>query len=110
MTELRATHLPYLLERIPDGRYAVLNRMYKPVGMDQYEWVAYEDYAVGLKRLTANTVVKMSFDGSPSLDRIYLYNDGCVPTRSATYMAAYMRRLAAFAKLLIVPPAAEVTC
>ena len=44
---------------------------------------------------------KISFKGSTDLDSIYLYNDGCVPTHTAANMTAYLKRLAALAKLKV---------
>ena len=42
--DLRATLLPYCLQRLPDGSYIALNRDYKPLGFIGCGWVRYEDY------------------------------------------------------------------
>lgn len=101
--ELRWTHFPYCLDRQPDGRYAVLNRSYKPVGMMVSNFVTYADnpVLVKIKGLTPLRASKMSYAGSTDLDRIYFYNDGCVPTSSAANMSAYLKRLAVLMKLTI---------
>jgi hypothetical protein len=55
-------------------------------------------------KITPATAKKLSYDGSGDLDRIYFYNDGCVPTRGATHFRAYADRLAVFMKLKIEVP------
>ena len=42
--DLRATLLPYCVQRLPDGSYIALNRDYKPLGFIDCGWVRYEDY------------------------------------------------------------------
>jgi hypothetical protein len=99
----RHIYFPYCLERLEDGRYIVLNRNYKPLGDPRRDWVVYEDHpsAQHLKGLTAAKAKAMSYKESPDLDKIYLYNDGCVPTGSAENWAAYSKRLHVLAKLQI---------
>jgi hypothetical protein len=105
ITDFRAVYMPYCIEKQKDGRYVVLNRDYKPVGMATESYVHYDDFpvAVQLKGLTARIAKKVSFgDGAGiSGDRIYLYDDSCIPTRSAENMSDYMRRLAILAKLTV---------
>ena len=43
----------------------------------------------------------LSAHGIGDLDRIYLYNDDCIPTDSAGDMGKYLKRLAILAKLEI---------
>ena len=99
--DFRSAHLPYCLQMQKDGRYVVLNREYKPIGFTTTDWVDYEKYpvAVKIKGLTAKKAEKVSYKGSGDLDNIYLYNDGCVPTKSTKNMQAYLKRLEALAKL-----------
>lgn len=101
LKDFRSVHLPYLLQRQPDGRYVVLNREYKPLGFQTKEHYNYDDYpiAVKIKGLTTLRISKISFDGSTDAESIYLYNDGCIPTDSAAAMNAYLARLAILAKL-----------
>lgn len=103
--EFRKVFLPYCLDRQPDGRYAVLNRRYKPVGMtvDPGAWVTYADHPclVTLKGLTPLRAAKLSPRGDGTPARVYLYDDGCVPTASAADWAAYSQRLQTIAKLTI---------
>lgn len=42
MTDFRASYLPYCLIRQADGRYAVVNRRYKPLGYITSDWVDYQ--------------------------------------------------------------------
>lgn len=103
--EFRKVFLPYCLDRQPDGRYAVLNRHYKPVGMavSSKDFVVYAEHAclVTLKGLTARTAAKLSARGDSDLARVYLYNDGCTPTGSAEDWQTYSERLGILAKLTV---------
>jgi len=100
MHDVRYLCFPYCLKRQSGGRYVVLNRRYKPIGFDTHTHVDYEAYPITIKlRMTRKTAAALSCNGSEAVDMIYLYNDACIPTRSATFMAAYLERLARFAKL-----------
>lgn len=94
--------LPYVLQQQKDGSYIALNRNYKPVGFLIEKWVEYAEYpiAVHFKCLREDTIEKLSaqerFDGD-----IYLYNDGCVPTRRKKHMTAYLEKLAILTKLKV---------
>ena len=101
--DFRSVFLPYCLQRQPDGRYAVLNREYKPCGFLTREHVEYAKYPilVRFKRLTPAMARRISCRGSEDLDAIHLYHDGCIPTRSATNMAEYQARLALLAPLKV---------
>jgi hypothetical protein len=103
MSDFRSVFLPYCLDRQPDGRYVVLNRKYKPVGFLTKDHIEYSDYpiCVKFKGLGEITAAKISFNGDSNMDRIYLYNDGCIPTNSSEYMADYLRRLEILAKLAV---------
>ena len=94
--EFRLMFLIYCLDQQPDGSYVALNRRYKPVGMLSTEWVKYEEFAVRFKfkrALSAKQIAALSYKGDTAPERIYLYNDGCVPTDSARDWAAYSERL-----------------
>lgn len=101
LKDLRSICLPYCLDRQPDGGYVALNREYKPIGFRTTGFVTYKDYPVSTKYkgLTKSVAKKLSLSGDEDLKRIYLYNDGCIPTRSAANMTAYMNRLGIFASL-----------
>ena len=103
LTDVRMVHLPYCLDRQPDGRYVILNREYKPLGFKTRDRVDYGAYpiAVKLKDLTEAKAAKLSHEGSENLDRIYLYNDATVPTRSAVHMRSYLERLEVLMSLKI---------
>lgn len=105
-SDFRQVFLPYCLQLQADGRYAVLNRRYKPVGMTAQAgaFVTYSEHPclVQFKGLTTARVAKLSFKGSPDPQRIYLYDDTCVPTASAQHWAAYGQRLELLAKLLVI--------
>ena len=101
--DFRSVFLPYCLKRQDNGRYAVLNREYKPVGFFTRSYVKYQDYPVlvKLKGLTAARAAKLSWKGEKNRDEIYLYNDGSVPTRSKANMIAYLAKLELLAKLSV---------
>lgn len=103
LNDFRSVYMPYCLALQEDGSYAVLNREYKPVGFRTHDFVDYSDYPVTstFKGIGPATAKKLSVDGSDKLESIFLYNDGCVPTRSAANMAAYLKKLELLAKLEI---------
>ena len=90
----RRIHLPYCLKRMAIGLYIILNREYKPLGMDTTERVNYEDYSHVSLRITPHIAAQLSARESDDIDDVYLYNDGCIPTRSAANMRCYEERLA----------------
>jgi hypothetical protein len=98
--EFRFFYLPYCIERVSPGKYVILNRKYKPLGITEGDHVDYMPWAVSMK-LTAQTAAKLSWKGDPSLEKIWLYHDGSIPTRSAAHMTAYLERLAILAKLKV---------
>lgn len=105
MNDFRSTHLPYCLIRQADGRYVVVNRRYKPLGYITSEWVDYDDKPIlaHLSGLGPATIRKLSWNDSDNAERIYLYNDGCVPTANAKSMRAYLDKIAILAKLKVSP-------
>src|SRR5687767_9310467 len=100
LSDFRCVHLPYCLQRMEDGRYVVLNREYKPLGFQTYDFINYRDFpmAVRFKRLTPRVAAKLSSRGSANLDRIFLYHDGCIPTDSPAKMRLYLNRIAILAR------------
>lgn len=103
-SEFRQVFLPYCLQRQEDGSYVVLNRRYKPVGITRTDWVDYAQYPVSVKlkrALSAAQIAALDCEGRTNLDRIYLYNDGCVPTDGAAHWGAYSDRLRRLAGYLV---------
>jgi len=100
--EFRWIFMPYCIQQLQDGRFIVLNRAYKPLGVQTREHVDYETHPTAAKlRLTSATAKKLSWSGSGELSAIFLYNDGCVPTASAAAMKAYLARLAVLSKVKV---------
>ena len=100
--EFRKLFLPYCLIRLADGRYIVTNRSYKPLGT--LDFTTYETHPSTrtIRGLTAAKIAKIDYRGAADEDgRIYLYNDGCVPTASPAHWKAYAARLEALAKLQV---------
>lgn len=103
--EFRHIFLTYCLERQPDGRYLALNRRYQPFGLDGPSRIEGEELPKGFKfkrSLSARQIAALSFDGDASPERIYLYNDGCIPTDSPAHWAAYSARLERLAGYKVV--------
>lgn len=98
---VRRVFMPYCLQRLKDGRYIVLNRLYKPLGVASRDWVDYESHpsAMQISGLTATRIPKLSWKGESDAECIYLYNDGCIPTDSAEHWDAYSKRLKLLAEL-----------
>lgn len=96
VSDFRQVFLIYCLDLQPDGSYVALNRRYKPVGLVSTEWVDYEAFPVRFKfkrALSAGQIAALSYKGDTAPERIYLYNDGCVPTDSDAHWSAYSKRL-----------------
>ncbi len=106
LNDFRAVFLPYCVERQPDGRYAILNREYKPVGFWTKEHIDYEKYPVlvKLKGFTPALASKLSVNGSRDVARVFLYNDASNPVRSRANMQAYLAKIERLAKLGLRSP------
>jgi hypothetical protein len=95
--EFRRAGLPYCLQRCDDGRWLVLNRNYKPIGVTSDEFVDYETCPGIRLRLTKAQLKKVSWkpeaDLSSTVNKVWLYSDGCIPRHDARHQAAYAGRL-----------------
>ena len=91
----RRTNLPYLLQRLNDGNWVELNREYKPLMVQRGVWIDYELFPFKRKIAEIPPKARKALDviGDGSEYKLYLYHDGCIPTDSRKYMAAYKRRL-----------------
>ncbi|MBN8413593.1 hypothetical protein [Halomonas litopenaei] len=100
-TDFRAVYFPYCIEKQANGNWVVLNRSYKPVGFNTDDFVTYEQHPVSacLSGLGPAKLKKLSYSGEIEGDRVYLYNDGCVPTSSAANMKLYLEKLKILAGL-----------
>jgi hypothetical protein len=72
----------------------ILNRYYKPLGIDTHDMVDYLPWSFEFARMGPSVAAKLSWRCAGDIDNIWLYNDGCVPTSSAWAMAGYLERLA----------------
>lgn len=89
--------MPYLLDKIgkdkgKGSKWIILNRNYKPLGIEK-GFVDYEDFFF-YANIRINTLRNISYkelNENPS--RVYLYNDGCIPTISKKNMKDYLKRL-----------------
>lgn len=105
LDDFRSVHLPYCLQRLEDGSHVVLNRAYKPLGYRTRAHIRYEDLPIAahIRGLTPKVAAALSWNGSEDLDRIMLYNDGCIPTDSAEHMRAYLQKIEILARLKFKP-------
>ena len=77
--------LPYKVLEVRRSEFVLLNRKYKPLGLNTSEWVDYESPSIIYKmRLTDDDLEKLSFEGiiertEGGMRSVYLYNDSCPP-------------------------------
>ena len=93
--EFRSICLPYCLKKQEDGSFIVLNRNYKPLGFNTNDHLEYEAYPISLKikGLTKASIKHLAYSGEIKDGFIYLYDDSCIPTRSAEHMKSYLDKL-----------------
>jgi hypothetical protein len=92
--DFRRVFLPYCLMRLQDGRYVATNRQYKPIGSVSTSWVDYENLPdTGKLTIPAKLIAQLDYRGQAEGDRIYLYRDANIPTRSPANWAEYAARL-----------------
>ena len=88
LREMRQLHEqslgPYGMEKCPDGSWTIFDRRYEPI--DRLAQSA-------AKRLDAATRARLSWTGSDPGDRLWFYDDGCMPMSSKACKNAYDARL-----------------
>ncbi len=103
--DFRSIFMPYCLQKLPDGSWVVLNRRYKPLGFQSSDWVDYADFSARFHGLGPSTLSRIDKDGkNVDGNRVWLYDDGSVPTGSEEHMKAYLERLAILSKLGVRTP------
>lgn len=104
-TSGRWVYMPYCIEQLSDGRYIVLNRRYKPLGMHTKDWVTYETHPSAHQlKISPAVARKLSWNESADTQRIHLYGDSCVPSASDVHLRAYAERLRVLMELTIEVP------
>lgn len=99
---VRWIFMPYCVKRLTDGRYIVLNRRYKPLGIRGSEHISYEDHPSAVRiKITKSQACKISHNGSEDLERIYLYDDSSIPAKGKDNLHGYMERLHVFMQLKV---------
>ena len=98
---VRAIYFPYCVEKQDDNSWVFLNRNYKPVGFNTSDFIKYEDHPVSMKLtgIRLATLRKLSCDDEKPSNKVYLYNDGCIPTSSASAMSEYLKKIEILLKL-----------
>ncbi|MCA1748725.1 MAG: hypothetical protein LC634_04060 [Sphingomonadales bacterium] len=104
MAEVRRSMFPYGMAKNPDGSWTLFNRQYKPLGVISKEWEDWDDpkHKMLLKGLGPATLAKLDWRGDGADERIYFYNDGCIPTDSSKDMKSYLAKLEILMKLNVV--------
>lgn len=102
--ENRNCSLPYALRRVAKNKWVILNRLYKPIGIDDHKlMVKYEDYSIKINGFKLRDTVRFSWCGQPACKKneytVWLYNDGCIPDRTKENAEAYRRKLNDLRKL-----------
>lgn len=99
--DARKVFLPYCIKRLEDGRYIVLNRRDKPLGIHAADHVVYETHPTVCKMdITPEIAKQLSWEGSDKVDAIYLYRGGVDP-REEEHWRAYTDRLAVLSRLAV---------
>lgn len=99
--EFRRVFMPYCIQLLKDGRYIVLNRGYKPLGVHDFNThVDYDTHPSACSmKITPATKKKLAITEHPSPDIIYLYNDATIPSKSKRNMDLYSAKLHILSKL-----------
>jgi hypothetical protein len=94
-------YFPYCIERQENGSWVILNRNYKPVGLNTGKFIKYGDYPVSirLKGLGPATLKRLSCKDEEPKGRVYLYTDSCIPTSGAKAMSSYLKKLEILLKI-----------
>lgn len=86
---------PYCIQRLDDGRYIVLNRRYKPLGVASDTHVVYEESPAACHmKITPDIARRLSWLGDDSIERIALYDGSENMLEHPDHLAAYVERLA----------------
>lgn len=96
----RRVFLPYCLQQLADGRWIVLNRLYKPLGVASRDWVVYEDHPSTCQAKISKVLrLKLECDPPQSVrpDVIYLYST--FQSKNKKFLAEYAARLALLEKI-----------
>jgi hypothetical protein len=98
-THARQIYFAYCVHQLADKSWVVLNRNHKLLGSDSAE---YESVPAPFRiaKITGTQAQKISYLGENDAEgKIYLYNDGCIPSDSEKDMAAYLKRLSVLMNL-----------
>ncbi|MFD0724573.1 hypothetical protein [Lysobacter brunescens] len=93
------THLPYCLQKTKDGKWLVLNRNYKPLGVTSKEWVDYDNHPdrIAINARTISALRKLAIYDIPDMPDdpglFFFYNDGSIPTESPANWNRYAKIL-----------------
>lgn len=95
--------MPYCVKALGGGRFIVLNRDYKPLGVPSCVDVDLASHESALPMdITAELARGMSVDQSPDTDCIYLHKGNGAPEGAA--LKAYSERLAVLMQVRVTAP------
>jgi len=95
--QLYRTYFPYCIEFLANNRAIILNRKYKPLGIESSDRIEYETHPSTITlTLDRETAARLSWDGMTpeNMSKIWLYKDACAPRTSDANLQAYLERLA----------------
>lgn len=103
MSEVRRHMFPYGMSKNADGTWTIFNRQYKPLGVISSEWEEWDSprHKMKLSGLGPATIAKLDVSDETGSDRIYFYDDGCVPTHSAKAKKQYFEKMAILMSLSV---------
>lgn len=103
--DLRAKFLPYCIHRRADGRFLLLNRNYKPLGVTSTEWADYDTNrdAVELTGFTDRKAEKIGLEVDGD-GWYYLYDDTNSPMRTPETWERYCKILREIMQLVVHHP------
>ena len=102
--ELRWISFVYCIKKLSDARFILLNRRFKPLGVQTYDHVDYENHPSAVRLPITPAIAKsLSWEGSDVTDEIYLYDNNDSPTENPEHLSAYLERLAILMKLRVIP-------
>ncbi len=116
-SNIRNSSFIYCIEYRGEGRWILLNRAYKPLGVTSREWYDYDDpqynfYSDEITKIVIDKLINVKTNGEKEEvhyfdDGIrfsfYLYDDGTSPAVSKENMDVYLKKLGIILNLNMYP-------
>ncbi len=93
--DLRFTHLPYCLYELEDGRFMVVNRRHKPLGITSHEHFVYEEHpsAMYIEGITGELALELDVKRGTVPGYIFLWDGATEAPETKKTTKQYLRRL-----------------